>query len=122
MHSYLREVTAEAGRPAAFGAGAHAADVLLAQDLVTSLWVGAPGQVGTALNIAPQECILVLQKIDTTHKFRLHNTGTEVKLLKSKKKDIHFKARQRSNDQTKTTISTLRKHNCKTKITFRPLQ
>lgn len=63
MHSYLREVTAEAGRPAALGAGAHAADVLLAKDLVTALWVGAPGQVGTTLNIAPQECILILQEI-----------------------------------------------------------
>lgn len=67
MHYYLRKVTAEAGRPAALGTGAHAANILLAQDLVTALRVGAPGQVGAALHIGPQECILILQEIDTTN-------------------------------------------------------
>lgn len=51
----LWEVTAETGRPAALGAGAHATNVLLAQDLVTALRVGTPGQVGAALHEAPQK-------------------------------------------------------------------
>lgn len=38
----LREVAAEAGRPAALGAGSHAAHVLLTKDLITALRVGAP--------------------------------------------------------------------------------
>lgn len=71
LHSYLGEVAAKAGRPAALGAGAHTANVLLAQDLVTALRVGAPGQVGAALNIAPQESVFILKKIDPTHIVRI---------------------------------------------------
>ncbi len=59
---YLWEVTAETGRPAALGAGAHATNVLLAQDLVTALRVGTPGQVGAALHEAPQKGTVILQE------------------------------------------------------------
>lgn len=59
---YLWEVTAETGRPAALGAGAHAADVLLAQDLVAALRVGTPGQVGAALHEASQKGAVILQE------------------------------------------------------------
>lgn len=58
----LREVAAEAGGPATLGAGPHAAHVLLAQDLVTALRVGAPRQVGAALHVASEQSILVLPK------------------------------------------------------------
>lgn len=57
----LWEVAAEAGGPAALGAGTHAADVLLAQDLVAALGVGAPGQVGAALHVTPEHRVLILQ-------------------------------------------------------------
>lgn len=58
----LWEVAAEAGRPTALGAGAHAANVLLAQDLVAALRVGAPGQVGATLHKASQKGTVVLQR------------------------------------------------------------
>lgn len=83
LHYYLREVTAEAGRPAALGAGTHAPNVFLAQDLITTLRVGAPGQVGAALNIASQKCILILKEIHFTYFKSLKNTGTQMR-LKSK--------------------------------------
>lgn len=58
--SDLGEVAAEAGGPAALGAGAHAAHVLLAEDLVAALRVGAPRQVGAALHVASEQGALVL--------------------------------------------------------------
>lgn len=60
--SDLREVAAEAGRPAALGARPHAAHVLLTKDLVAALRVGAPRQVGAALHVASEQGILVLQR------------------------------------------------------------
>lgn len=62
MTSDLGEVAAEAGRPAALGAGPHAAHVLLAQDLVTALRVGAPRQVGAAFHVASEQGILILRE------------------------------------------------------------
>lgn len=62
LTSDLREVAAEARRPAALGAGAHAANVLLTQDLVTALRVGAPRQVGTALHVVSEQSVVILRK------------------------------------------------------------
>lgn len=58
--THLREATVEAGGPATLGAGGPAAQALAAQDAVTALGVGAPGQVGAALHVATQEGLLVL--------------------------------------------------------------
>lgn len=58
---HLGEVAAEARRPAAVGAGSCGAQVLSAQDAVAAQWVGAPGEVGAAFNVAPQQGILVLR-------------------------------------------------------------
>ncbi len=58
----LGEVAAEAGRPAAFGAGPHAAHVLFAEDLIAALRVGAPRQVGAALDISSEQGILILTR------------------------------------------------------------
>lgn len=58
----LWEVAAEAGRPAALGARPHAAHVLLTEDLITALRVGAPRQVGTTLDVTSQQGILILRK------------------------------------------------------------
>lgn len=63
MTSDLREVAAEAGRPAALGAGSHAAHVLFTQDLIASLWVGAPRQVGAALHVASEQGVLILRRM-----------------------------------------------------------
>ena len=57
---HLGEATAEAGGPAALGAGGAAAQALAAEDAVAALGVGAPGQVGTALHVATQEGLLIL--------------------------------------------------------------
>lgn len=59
-YAHLGEVTAEAGGPAAPRAGASAAQILSAQDAVTALRVGTPGQVGATLHVASQQGILVL--------------------------------------------------------------
>lgn len=69
VSSDLGEVAAEAGGPAALGAGPHAAHVLLAEDLIAALRVGAPRQVGAALHVASEQGILIL-----TH--RRHHTST----------------------------------------------
>lgn len=66
--SYFRKVTAKAGRPAALGTGAHAANIFLAKNLVTALRIGAPGQVGAALHVATQKSILILQETQTIYK------------------------------------------------------
>lgn len=58
--AHLGEVAAEAGGPAAVGAGSGGAQVLPAQDAVAAQRVGAPGEVGAALHVAPQQGILVL--------------------------------------------------------------
>lgn len=58
---HLREVAAEAGRPAAVGAGPGGAKVLPAQDAVAAQGVGAPGEVGATFHVAPQQGILVLR-------------------------------------------------------------
>ncbi len=72
---YLWEVTAETGRPAALGAGAHATNVLLTQDLVTALRVGTPGQVGAALHEASQKGTVILQeKAQDTNSFSSPST------------------------------------------------
>lgn len=63
--SDLGEVAAEAGGPAALGAGPHAARVLLAEDPVAAQRVGAPRQVGAALHVASQQGVLVLSKSST---------------------------------------------------------
>ncbi len=60
MTSDLREVAAEAGGPAALGAGPHAAHVLLTEDLVAALRVGAPRQVGAALHVASEQGVFIL--------------------------------------------------------------
>lgn len=72
---YLWEVAAETGRPAALGAGAHATNVLLAQDLVTALRVGTPGQVGAALHEPSQKGTVILQeKAQDTNSFSAPST------------------------------------------------
>lgn len=58
---HLGEVAAEAGRPATVGACSSGAQVLPAQDTVAAQWVGAPGEVGAAFHVAPQQGILVLR-------------------------------------------------------------
>lgn len=65
MTSDLREVAAEAGGPAALGAGSHAAHVLLTQDLIAALRVGTPRQVGAALHVAAEQGALILGGGDT---------------------------------------------------------
>ena len=62
FHTDLREVAAKAGGPAALGAGSHAAHVLLAEDLIAALGVGAPRQVGAALHVASEQGILILRE------------------------------------------------------------
>lgn len=58
--AHLWETTAEAGGPAALGAGGPATQALAAQDPVTALRVGAPCQVGAAFHIASQKGLLIL--------------------------------------------------------------
>ncbi|KAL0622411.1 hypothetical protein AAY473_005999 [Plecturocebus cupreus] len=58
--THLREATVEARGPATLGAGGPTAQALAAQDAVAALGVGAPCQVGAALHIATQECLLIL--------------------------------------------------------------
>lgn len=58
--THLRETAAEAGGPAALGAGGPAAQALAAQDPVTALRVGAPRQVGAAFHVASQKGLLIL--------------------------------------------------------------
>lgn len=43
------------------GAGSGGAQVLPAQDAVAAQWVGAPGEIGAAFHVAPQQGILVLR-------------------------------------------------------------
>lgn len=62
MTSDLWKVAAEAGGPAALGAGSHAAHVLLTQDLITALRVGAPRQVGAALHVTSEQGVLILRE------------------------------------------------------------
>lgn len=58
--THLGKTTAEARSPAALGAGGPTAQALAAQDAVTALRVGAPGQIGAAFHIASQKGLLVL--------------------------------------------------------------
>lgn len=58
--THLREAAVEAGSPATLGTGGPTAQALSAQDAVTALGVGTPGQVGAALHIATQKGLLIL--------------------------------------------------------------